>query len=103
VPGVDLPSLAAGLVEEGASVLHVDAMDSEPVVGAIDDRTDAFLIANNGVRDGPTVREYLDYGADAVSVGRPSDDPAVLSRVRSAVGSRVGTGAGAVDSPEGQP
>jgi len=30
------------------------------------------------------VREYLEYGADAVSVGRPSDDPRVLRRVREA-------------------
>jgi tRNA-dihydrouridine synthase len=44
-----------------------------------------FLVANNGVRDRPTVREYLKYGADAVSVGRPSDDPRVLSRVHEAV------------------
>jgi tRNA-dihydrouridine synthase len=46
--------------------------------------TDATVIANNGVRDEQTVTEYLDYGADAVSVGRPSDDPRVLSRVREA-------------------
>jgi hypothetical protein len=31
------------------------------------------------------VAEYLDYGADAVSVGRPSTDPRVLQRVREAV------------------
>jgi hypothetical protein len=37
------------------------------------------------VRDRATVREYAGYGADAVSVGRPSDDPAVLRRVRRAV------------------
>jgi tRNA-dihydrouridine synthase len=36
------------------------------------------------VRDRESVHEYLSYGADAVSVGRPSDDPRVLRRVRQA-------------------
>jgi TIM-barrel protein len=84
VEGVDLPALAPRLVAAGASVLHVDAMDSEPVVGRVADACDAFVVANNGVRDRETVREYLEYGADAVSVGRPSDDPQVLRRVRRA-------------------
>jgi len=84
VPGVDLASLSADLVAAGADVLHVDAMDSEPVVGDVARRVDATVVANNGVRDRETVREYLAYGADAVSVGRPSDDPAVLSRVGTA-------------------
>ena len=65
-------------------MLHVDAMDSESVIREISDATDVFVIANNGVRDEATVAEYLDYGADAVSVGRPSDRPAVLRRVREA-------------------
>lgn len=87
VPGADLPSLAPRLAAAGADVLHVDAMDSEPVVGEVVEAAgDAlFVIANNGVRDRATVREYLELGADAVSVGRPSDDPAVLARVRAAV------------------
>lgn len=86
VDGVDLPALAAALSAAGASVLHVDAMDSEHVVGAVTEAApDAFVVANNGVRDRKTAREYLDYGADAVSVGRPSDDPALLARVRRAV------------------
>ncbi len=84
VDGVDLPALAATLEGAGADAVHVDAMDSEPVVAGVADATDAFVIANNGVRDGATVREYLAHGADAVSVGRPSDDPAVLARVREA-------------------
>ncbi|PSP53672.1 dihydropyrimidine dehydrogenase, partial [Halobacteriales archaeon QH_7_68_42] len=42
-------------------------------------------LANNGVRDRATVREYLALGADGVSVGRPSDDPAVMERVARAV------------------
>ncbi|WP_436923626.1 tRNA-dihydrouridine synthase [Halosimplex amylolyticum] len=83
--GVDLPAVAARLDDAGANLLHVDAMDSEAVVADVVDATDAFVVANNGVRDRATVREYLDYGADAVSLGRPSDDPRVLRRVRRAV------------------
>ncbi|MFB6152851.1 MAG: tRNA-dihydrouridine synthase [Halodesulfurarchaeum sp.] len=85
VEGVDLPGLSADLAAAGAGIIHVDAMDSEAIVGDVVDATDAFVIANNGVRDRETAHEYLAYGADAVSVGRPSDDPAVLSRVRDAV------------------
>ncbi len=85
VPGVDLPALSAALVDAGADLLHVDAMDSEPVVAAVVDAApDAAVIANNGVRGRATVEEYLEYGADAVSVGRPSDNPTVLERVRAA-------------------
>jgi TIM-barrel protein len=85
VDGVDLPTTASRVGEEGADIVHVDAMDSEAVVADVVDATDAFVIANNGVRDRETTVEYLEYGADAVSVGRPSDDPEVLSEVRSAV------------------
>lgn len=84
VDGVDLPALASELVEAGATLLHVDAMDSESVVGDVATACDAFVVANNGVRNRETVAEYLDFGADAVSVGRPSDDPRVLRRVRRA-------------------
>ncbi|MFB6309888.1 MAG: tRNA-dihydrouridine synthase [Salinirussus sp.] len=87
VSGVDLPDLGQDLESAGANILHIDAMDSEPVVGLVAAATDCFVIANNGVRDRETVAEYLDHGADAVSVGRPSDDPTVLKRVRRAVGS----------------
>ncbi|WP_255149157.1 tRNA-dihydrouridine synthase [Halorarius halobius] len=89
VPGVDLPALAARLEAAGADCLHVDAMDSEPVVADVRERFGGFLLANNGVRDRATVREYLEYGADAVSVGRPSDDPRVLERVRRALDAEV--------------
>lgn len=82
--GVDLPDVATRASEVGADVIHIDAMDSESVVADVVAATDAFVIANNGVRDGETVREYLEYGADAVSVGRASDDPDVLQRVRKA-------------------
>lgn len=86
VPGVDLPVLAERLTAAGADVIHVDAMDSESVVGdVVKTAPSAFVVANNGVRDRETVREYLASGADAVSVGRPSDDPVVLERVGSAV------------------
>lgn len=84
VPGVDLPTLTGRLDDVGADAIHVDAMDSEPVVADVVDSVDGFVIANNSVRDEASVREYLGYGADAVSVGRPSDDPRVLRRVRRA-------------------
>ena len=87
VDGVDLAETAAALADAGASIVHVDAMDSGHVIADVADVADAvdlFVIANNGVRDDTSVREYLGYGADAVSVGRPSDRPAVLSRVRAA-------------------
>jgi TIM-barrel protein len=86
VDGVDLAETARRVVEAGAAVFHVDAMDSETVVAAVSEAApDLFLVANNGVRDAETVSEYLDGGADAVSVGRPSTDPRVLRRVREAV------------------
>ena len=83
--GVDLPALASDLETAGADCLHVDCMDTESVIADIADACDCFLIANNGVRDRATTREYLDYGADAVSVGRPSDNPRVLERVHDAL------------------
>jgi TIM-barrel protein len=85
IQGVDLPAVSQRAEAAGAAMIHVDAMDAESVVGEIADRTDVFVIANNGVRDRETVREYLQFGADAVSVGRPSDDPVVLERVHAAV------------------
>jgi TIM-barrel protein len=85
VEGADVPATARAVSEAGADVFHLDAMDSEPVVADAVAAFDGFVIANNGVRDRETVFEYLDHGADAVSVGRPSDDPAVLARVRDAV------------------
>ncbi|WP_313690779.1 tRNA-dihydrouridine synthase [Halorarum halobium] len=85
VAGVELRETAAAVEAAGADCLHVDAMDSEGVVASVVEAVpDLFVVANNGVRDARTVREYLTYGADAVSVGRPSDDPRVLRRVHDA-------------------
>jgi TIM-barrel protein len=102
VDAVDLPALAATLADAGADAIHVDAMDSESVVGDVVEAADAFVIANNGVRDAATVHEYLDYGADAVSVGRPSDDPAVLARVREATEAWFDAGDGAGEPADAQ-
>jgi len=86
VDGVDLPATARAVADAGADVVHVDAMDSEPVIADVAAAVpDSFLLANNGVRDRATAWEYLAYGADGVSVGRPSDDPAILRRVERAV------------------
>lgn len=85
VPDVDLARTAGRVEAAGAEAIHVDAMDTESVVRDVIDATDLFVIANNEVRGRESVAEYLDYGADAVSVGRPSTDPAVLHRVRTAV------------------
>jgi TIM-barrel protein len=97
VPDVDLPAVAARAVDAGADLVHVDAMDSEPVVADVvralggdpatpgPDGRRAHVVANNEVRDRASAREYLEYGADAVSVGRASDDPEVLAAVRDAV------------------
>jgi TIM-barrel protein len=82
VAGVALPTLAERLAGAGADIVHVDAMDSEAVVGAVADATDLFVVANNGVRGPEMAAEYFEYGADAVSVGRASDDPDVLRAVR---------------------
>ena len=92
IDGVDLPSLASAIEVAGAAFVHVDAMDSEHVVREVVDACDLFVIANNEVRDEASVREYLEYGADAVSVGRPSDDPVVLERVSTALQSALADG-----------
>jgi TIM-barrel protein len=86
VDGVDLPAVARAVDDAGAALFHVDAMDSEAVVADVAEAApDLWLVANNGVRDRATVTEYLDYGADAVSIGRPSTDRRVRRRVRRAV------------------
>jgi len=86
VDGVDLPATARAISDAGADAVHVDAMDAEAVVAdVVAAAPELFCLANNGVRDRETTWEYLAYGADGVSVGRPSDDPAVLRRVARAV------------------
>ncbi len=90
VDGVALPRIAARIERAGAEAIHVDAMDSESVIADVADAADLFVIANNGVRGRETAREYLRFGADAVSVGRASDRPAVLSRVREATAAWFG-------------
>jgi TIM-barrel protein len=90
VDGVALPRIAARMERAGAGAIHVDAMDSESVIADVVDATDLFVIANNGVRGRETAREYLRFGADAVSVGRASDRPAVLSRVHEATAAWFG-------------
>ena len=82
VDGVSLPELASRSERAGADAIHIDAMDSEPVVGDVAAATDLFVIANNGVRGRESATEYFEHGADAVSVGRASDDPTVLEAVR---------------------
>ena len=87
VEGVALPAVCRQAAAAGADLIHVDAMDSEPVVADVVAAVgpDTAVVANNGVRGRASVEEYLRYGADAVSVGRASDRPDVLSRVRQAV------------------
>jgi TIM-barrel protein len=86
VSGVDLTAVARTVTAAGADAIHVDAMDSESVIRAVADATPSlFVIANNEVRGPESVNEYLGYGADAVSIGRPSTDTAVRRRVRRAV------------------
>ncbi|MGM0590845.1 MAG: tRNA-dihydrouridine synthase [Halobacteriota archaeon] len=85
VPGVDLVRTARTIESAGAEVIHVDAMDTPAVLGDVVAATDLFVVANNGVRGPEAVAEYMTHGVDAVSVGRASDDPAVLRAVAEAV------------------
>ena len=99
VPGVDLRETTRAVAGAGADAVHVDAMDSGSVVGDVvaaaasvtgdgdtaGEQSRLTVLANNEVRDRESVREYLRYGADGVSVGRPSTDPTVLRRVRDAL------------------
>lgn len=90
VPDVELLEVAHALESAGASVIHVDAMDTESIIEPIAAETGLFVIANNGVRDAATASEYLSYGADAVSIGRASDRPDVLRDVETALSGWAG-------------
>lgn len=84
--GVDLADVAGRIAAAGARAIHVDAMDTESVVADVATAApELFVIANNGVRDAITAREYLAYGADALSIGRASDRPALLREVEATV------------------
>ncbi len=89
VPGVDLAETARRIEAAGADTIHVDAMDTPQAIANVATASELFVVANNGVRDAATVETYLSLGADAVSVGRASDRPAVLERVRRAVAAWV--------------
>jgi TIM-barrel protein len=82
VDGVDLRAVARAASDAGADLVHVDAMDTPASVRRVAEAApDCRVVGNNGVRDAASARRYLDRGADAVSVGRPTTDPARLARV----------------------
>jgi TIM-barrel protein len=102
VPSVNLRETTRTVAAAGADAIHVDAMDAESVIRDVVAATESVgdgdgpsatgdpehrlaVLANNEVRDRESVYEYLRYGADGVSVGRPSTDPVVLRRVREAL------------------
>lgn len=86
VSDVNLPEVASIATKAGADIIHVDAMDSEPIIKEIDYMTtDCLLIGNNGIKSGQDAMEYLQYGADAVSVARASDSVPILRDVKQTV------------------
>jgi TIM-barrel protein len=86
VAGADLQAVANAVSDAGADWVHVDAMDTPGSVTLVSEAApNLTVVGNNGVRDGPTARRYLDRGVEAVSVGRPTTDPGLLTRVRSEV------------------
>jgi len=102
VSGVDLPAVARAASDAGADAVHVDAMDSESVIRKVVEAAPSlFVVANNEVRGPESVAEYLGYGADAVSIGRPSTDPAVRRQVRRAV--EAWDGGEPAEAPRGEP
>ncbi|MFB6253006.1 MAG: tRNA-dihydrouridine synthase [Halobacteriaceae archaeon] len=85
VPDTNLCHVASAIESAGGEIIHVDAMDTESIIADINQVSNCFIIANNGVRDRDSAAEYLSYGADAVSVGRPSDKPRILEQIHQAV------------------
>ncbi len=81
VPNVDLVETAEAIEAAGGDAIHIDAMDTEEIVDPIAEAVDLFVIANNGIRDADSARTYLAHGADALSIGRACDEPAVLREV----------------------
>ncbi|PSP18021.1 dihydropyrimidine dehydrogenase [Halobacteriales archaeon QH_10_67_13] len=88
--GVSVRAVGERAAAAGADLLHVDAMDSPEAVRALAP-VEATVVANNGVRDAETAAAYFRRGADAVSVARPSTDPAALERIAAAVETRLGS------------
>jgi TIM-barrel protein len=86
VEGVDLRAVARAASEAGADMIHVDAMDTPGSVTRVAAAAPGVtVVGNNGVRDGPSARRYLDRGATAVSVGRPTTEPDLLARVAGSI------------------
>ncbi|SNR50603.1 tRNA-dihydrouridine synthase [Halorubrum vacuolatum] len=118
VSGVDLVAVARTIARAGADWIHVDAMDSEATIAELREAIDGedlglTLVANNGVRDRRTVTEYAAYGADAVSIARPTRsagvgrpfrpaDPEAIRAVADAIADwRTGRLPGEADAPRG--
>lgn len=78
VPGVDGVNLVNRAAEKGLAYLHIDTMDSEPLLREV---TGATVIANNGVREPKDLETMAEYGAGMVSVAR-GDRPEILSTLR---------------------
>ena len=92
IDGVDLTTVARTIADAGGKIIHVDAMDTEVSIEQIATAApELFIIANNGVRGHESVREYYEYGADAVSIGRPSTNRYVRRQVRRAAEDVFGT------------
>lgn len=86
IDDVDLPKLCEAIDDAGASFVHVDTMDTESVIADVAAADHSLsVIANNGVRSERTARMFFDYGADALSIGRPSTEPAAVKRISMAV------------------
>jgi len=77
VTGADPVAVLNESVTSGAKILHVDTMDSRPLLREL---RAPFVIANNGVRTLADVAAFAGCGAHAVSVGRDAH-PETLEQV----------------------